>query len=85
MRSPIRVHSPVKLSQILAVLSMEAVRTEDPSAENTTEHTANTCRPDNVCLHSPVQLSQILTVISQEAVATKDPSAENVAEVKAIR
>ena len=62
-----------------ALPSFEAVRTLDPSAENSAEHTAPPC-PDNVCVHSPVELSQILAELSPEAVRTLDPSAENTAD-----
>ena len=73
------LHSPVEVLQSFAVTSLDAVRTEVPSAENIARITTLVC-PDNVCVHSPVKGSQTFAVWSQEAVRTEVPSVENTAD-----
>ena len=59
----------------MAVLSPEAVNTDEPSAKNSADVKYFAC-PAQVCMHLLVGVPQILAVLSNEAVNTDEPSGE---------
>ena len=78
----IRIISPLFVSHIRAVLSLEAVTTNLSSGLNTANITLSVC-PVNECIYFPVRASHKQAVLSSEAVITYFPSLLNVAELTA--
>ena len=74
------MHLPVEGSQILAVLSHEAVRTLVPSDEYVAVLTECLC-PRSVCLQQPSEQFHIFAEWSSDAVTTNKASDENAADV----
>src|SRR5256885_1038711 len=73
-------HLPLRASQILTVLSIDADASRVESCEKATDLT-QPLWPSSVCRHLPLRASQILTVLSFDADASRVESCEKATEL----
>src|SRR2546423_941838 len=77
-------HSPLLVSQILTVLSLDPDASRAELCEKATELTEARW-PSSVCRHSPLLASQILTVLSSDPDASRAESCEKATELTEAR